>query len=252
MAYIIQLAQGFGRFCSYPTRQYIISRMPAFPLSRCFPCLHLSSVDGSDASNGGNTLESSTSTIQADQMKINIKKDFNIKGLKAEISRLSLRAFKKVSKANEKYLKGLQEYNEIIGMGDPPMERLESCPNPDTLKADLTELQDRLKKLQMLEDSIRPIKTSKDESFLELIPIIEVLEIDDTPPTPLARGPKKVKGKKPEPRMPYFKYMSEEGIEIRVGRGASDNDELSCNPEYREPGEYIYTRAIFIRIYTML
>jgi predicted ribosome quality control (RQC) complex YloA/Tae2 family protein len=41
-----------------------------------------------------------------------------------------------------------------------------------------------------------------------------------------------------EPRKPYYAYESFDGITIRVGRGASDNDELSCNPEHRDEDDY--------------
>lgn len=51
-------------------------------------------------------------------------------------------------------------------------------------------------------------------------------------------GPKKVKGKPLPPRKPYHIYTGLDGLEIRVGRGASDNDELSCNPEHRDGADW--------------
>eukprot|EP01035_Chromulina_nebulosa_P020064 gene20064-26051_t len=48
---------------------------------------------------------------------------------------------------------------------------------------------------------------------------------------PKQRGPKP---SKVEPRKPYFTYISDEGILIKVGRTAADNDELSLNKEHRD------------------
>lgn len=45
-------------------------------------------------------------------------------------------------------------------------------------------------------------------------------------------GPRKPKVKV-SPRMPYRVYSSSEGINIRVGRTAQDNDALSMDPKYR-------------------
>jgi predicted ribosome quality control (RQC) complex YloA/Tae2 family protein len=116
------------------------------------------------------------------------------------------------------------------------MDRLDRCPNPETLRAELSELQTKLKSLQHLEEAIKKVKSQSDPTFLEfLLPIITELEITDEAPPEQERGPKKVKGPRvSEPRMPYIKYTSADGIEIRVGRSASDNDELSCNPVHRD------------------
>jgi predicted ribosome quality control (RQC) complex YloA/Tae2 family protein len=42
----------------------------------------------------------------------------------------------------------------------------------------------------------------------------------------------------PPPRKPYKIYSSIDGIDIYVGRSASDNDELSLNPTYRHDDEW--------------
>lgn len=157
-------------------------------------------------------------------------------GLKKEIIRLSARTFKKTVSANQKLSKGQEEYDELMAMDEPPMDRLDRCPNPETLRAELSELQTKLKSLQHLEEAIKKIKSQNDPTFIELLlPIINELGITDEAPPEQERGPKKIKGPRmSEPRMPYVKYMSADGIEIRVGRSASDNDELSCNPLYRD------------------
>ena len=71
---------------------------------------------------------------------------------------------------------------------------------------------------------------------------------------PCNAGPKKKKQKAPPPRKPYWTYQSVDDIEIRVGRGASDNDQLSCSPEHRDgrdwwmhvagcPGSHVVIRS---------
>lgn len=181
-------------------------------------------------------------------------KIWNMKGLKSEVNRMNLRLFKKTAKANERLNKAQKEYDEVVAMVDPTVEQLENCPVPETFREKLTNLQNQLLTVQQLEDALKPIKSQKNDAFEALLPLIDELELSDSPPAPQPRGPKKPKGKKPEPRLPYIKYTSSEGIEIRVGRGASDNDDLSCNPVYRDganwwmhvsgyPGSHIVIRS---------
>lgn len=68
--------------------------------------------------------------------------------------------------------------------------------------------------------------------------LAEALGVSDAPPERPARIKKK-KGPAPSngPRKPYWRYSSEAGIEIRVGRSASDNDLLSIEPEHRHPDD---------------
>ena len=86
----------------------------------------------------------------------------------------------------------------------------------------------------VVEEDLKTIKTTTDERFVAIAAIVTSLGISDQPPPLPERGPKKPKGAPPKPRMPYHTYRSADGLEIRVGRGASDNDELSCNPVYRD------------------
>ena len=72
-----------------------------------------------------------------------------------------------------------------------------------------------------------------------IIAIILRLGIKDHPPPVAEAGPKKIKGPKTTaPRKPYNSYTSIDGIEIRVGRSSSDNDELSINPLYRDGNDW--------------
>ena len=57
--------------------------------------------------------------------------------------------------------------------------------------------------------------------------------------SPRRRGPKKKKGpSSTAPRLPYNAFASESGVEIRVGRRASDNDLLSCDFRYRDGADW--------------
>lgn len=50
------------------------------------------------------------------------------------------------------------------------------------------------------------------------------------------KSQKNVKTK--SPRLPYRQYKSSDGILIRVGRSAADNDKLSCDPQYRDDNHW--------------
>lgn len=158
----------------------------------------------------------------------------NLKGLKDEVSRQRLRAFKKVGKANERLQKENHDLATLSAISNPSLEQLESCPDIEKTRAELQDLKQRLQRLTTLEENLLPIKNVKDGKLMELIPELQALQVSDTPPPQQERGLKKAKGVPPPPRKPYYTYMSFDNIEIRVGRGASDNDLLSCDPEYRD------------------
>lgn len=67
------------------------------------------------------------------------------------------------------------------------------------------------------------------------------LGVGDAPPPKQPRGPKRKKGPPASsvaPRKPYWRYTSADGVEIRVGRRAADNDELSCDPAHRDAADW--------------
>jgi predicted ribosome quality control (RQC) complex YloA/Tae2 family protein len=168
-----------------------------------------------------------------------VQKSWDLKGLRQEVNRVYLRTFKKIGKANERLAKQTEEYNAIVAdLDNASQERLESCPNPEIVKQEITALQSNLTILAKLEEDLKNIKSSSDERFLSLVQIADGLGISDSPPPKQERGPKKPKGKAPPPRKPYSIYTSADGIEIRVGRGASDNDQLSCDPEHRDGADW--------------
>eukprot|EP01035_Chromulina_nebulosa_P029172 gene29172-38641_t len=147
---------------------------------------------------------------------------WNLKSLRDEVNRQMLRSIKKISKINERKSKAVANLSII----DDTNSGL-------SLDEELLQLQLRLEALRNLDDSLRSVKTTSSSGFEALLPTIDSLQITPTQPVQV-RGPKKIKQKPPPPRQPFFTYIGEAGIEIRVGRGASDNDELSCNPKYRD------------------
>ncbi len=151
-----------------------------------------------------------------------------------------MRTFKKVGKANERYDLAKKEVEEILKLddGEVPMSRLEKCPNPEDFRKELVALQEQLAKLFMLEEELKSIKSVSDVRFANVVDVVASLGLSDEPPPKQERGPKKPKGEKPKARMPYHVYQSAAGLEIRVGRGASDNDELSCNPAHRDGADW--------------
>ena len=188
-------------------------------------CFSTSSTDFSqNLVNAKMTLDNTTSS----------SRKWNLQGLKQEVNRAYLRTFRKITKANEKKSKQKIEYDFIMKLpSDEALDELEKFPDLSIVENEIIELQNKLTLLSSLEEQLKMIKSTTDKRFLPLSEIAINLNISDTP-TPVERGPKKEKGKPKKPRKPYFIYQSIDGIEIRVGRRAEDNDELSCNPEHRD------------------
>ena len=159
--------------------------------------------------------------------------DWDLKGLKAETSRVYLRIFKKIGKASERLSKGKEFYNN-----NNNLKELENYSNISELENELKILQDTLVKVSRLEERLKGIRSNKDNNFIKLVEDAIELNINDEPPPKQERGESKQKGKPSPPRKPYFIYNSNDNINIRVGRAAPDNDELSCNPEHRDNNDW--------------
>jgi predicted ribosome quality control (RQC) complex YloA/Tae2 family protein len=163
-----------------------------------------------------------------------IDKTWNLKGLKQEVGRRKLRAFKKVEKAHEK-LRILRQLEGSEPESDDVPERL----TVEQAMLDLQTHQEQLECLNDLDENLQCVKSTGDPFFKAMLPDIVRLEISDAPPARPAPVPRVKPSKEPAaPRLPYHTYESIDGIEIRVGRGAEDNDELSCNPEHRDGGDW--------------
>jgi len=157
------------------------------------------------------------STLVVDQTKSISTRSYDLEGLQNEVIRQKSRTYKKIMKHNDR----LQSAQPIADSDTNATEGLKL-------------LQERLSDLKHLEESLKPLKSCEENSFSLLIPLINKLNIVDTPP---ARPERIVKPKvKPvvSPRKPYNIFRSYDDIELFVGRRAEDNDELSCNSKYRD------------------
>lgn len=154
-----------------------------------------------------------------------IDSQWNIPGLRKELERLILRCHKKIGKVHERLRKATTELD-----------------SSDDVQSELEELQSRMEKLNQLQQLVAKVKSidtvlPKDTARLAL-----ELGVTDQPPKrePVRKTVPKPKGQAvtPKTRLPYRRYYSFENIEIRVGKGAVDNDELSISPEHRSGADW--------------
>lgn len=165
---------------------------------------------------------------------------FDVAVLKKETQRLVFRSHKRIGKASERLRKATEQVEKLTADENASMEELENCPNLNALEKDLEDLQTRLAKLNELEDKLANEKKGKRVLPPEIAELAIQLEVSDSPPKPQPRGPKKKKGPRSAEsmRLPYRRYYSKGGVEIRVGKQAEDNDQLSCSPEYRDGADW--------------
>lgn len=167
-----------------------------------------------------------------------LAKQWNVKGLKQEVTRRHQRIFKKLGKAYEKLAAADAKYAEVSSNVNASLEELEQCPNPELCHVEIAELKAQLESVTLLDERLKDIKASTDARFREVLNIVVRLNLSDEPPSKQERGTKKVKQTPSGPREPFFAYRSLDGIEIRVGRSSEDNDQLSCNPKYRDSNNW--------------
>ena len=204
------------------------------PLPRLSSLLRLYSIDTTniESNNNNNSNNNKSGT------GFGIKPKVNLSGLKKESDRQYLRAMKKVSKANDRLNKATIKYEEFLSNPNPSDKDFENCPNPDTIKEEIIKLKERVKKLNILVEMLKDIKSDKSEKYINAIELALELDVGDEAPPQQLKGKKKIKGTPPPPRKPYYIYTSKDNIEIRVGRAAIDNDELSCNPQHRDSADW--------------
>jgi len=166
---------------------------------------------------------------------------WNIPGLKKEVTRFILRSHKKIAKASTR-LTNAQKFVEKLTSDDyaaATVEELESCPNIDALEFELKELRTRLQKLNELEHLLNSETKKQAVLSKQAASLALELGVNDEPPKRPLRGPKKKKGPRQEtPRKPYKRYYTINKTEIRVGKRAEDNDELSLRPEHRDGSDW--------------
>lgn len=152
-----------------------------------------------------------------------IDSPWNVGGLRKEITRLTMRAHKKVAKANQRLTKATAEVERLTSDPDVSTEELETCPNLEELQTELTEIQDRLKKLNQLEVLLVDVKGNNVVLLKHVAELALELEVNDEPQKRPARPAKQEKGprKMESFRVPYRRFYSENKTEIRVSTGES-------------------------------
>jgi len=161
----------------------------------------------------------------------------DVPGLRKETDRLILRCQKKLVKANDRLSAGLSKWSsseEYLTAPDPS-----SLATPETVssaKEIIAELRDRLAGLNDLQATLAPLKGKTPPIPDDALSLIASLGVSDAPPVRAPQGPKKTKGpaRLDSTRLPYRRFYSEDGTEIRVGKSAPDNDVLSTDPVHRD------------------
>ena len=179
-------------------------------------------------------------------------------GLRKEAQRVLYRAQKKLSKASDRAAACEAKQAALLESADPSLEELEALPNCDALRAEASEAAARLADLELLVDGLQEAARGgfgDDAVADELARRGAALGVKDAPPARPPPAPKKAKGPRVSaPRLPYRVFRSEGDVEIRVGKGAADNDKLSIEPEHRDaddwwlhaagcPGSHVVIRA---------
>lgn len=171
---------------------------------------------------------------------VDLERTWNLGGLRKEVARLTVRCHKKTGKANQRLQKAQEEVERLTGSEDVTMEELEKCPNMDELESQVEELRARLAQLNQLEVLLADIKGKNAVLPEHIAELAFSLEVDDAPPQRQERGAKKQKGPRNMTsfRLPYRRFYTVNKTEIRVGKQAEDNDELSIKPEHRDGADW--------------
>ena len=183
------------------------------------------------AETSGQTEEESTSFKPADEI--------NLDGMRKETQRRIERALKKVGKATTKLRVARETVEALMAKEDASEAELAVCPDVDAIANDLASCKAELDDLNALSDVLRGCKSVNSPMFVDdAYERAKALRVDDAPPARPPRVPK-VKGPRSDkPRMPYWTFVSVDGIDIRVGRTSSDNDSVSCDPQCRDSRDW--------------
>jgi predicted ribosome quality control (RQC) complex YloA/Tae2 family protein len=152
----------------------------------------------------------------------------NLSGMRKEVQRQYLRAIKKADKAANRLASASQRSEVDAGT----VSEAETA---------VTLARKRVEDLRGLIDQVEALKSNEDVGFRTCAEYARGLGVGDCPPPRSPQKKKKPKGPRFEhPRKPYHSYYSCDGTEIRVGRGSSDNDILSCgvDPDLRSPRDW--------------
>lgn len=205
-----------------------------------------SSTSNKNKNNDKNTLlyqaASDSDSEDENDMSKTLDSTWDIAGLRKETDRQTQRCLKKIIKANARLNTAKKTVENLRNKEDPTLEELEACPNLELYESEVGELKTRMQDLNKLEeyltdpDGLGKIKKKKEMQLPEEVASLALqLGVNDTPPKPQVRKKKKkVSNNNNGPRLPYRRYFTKDNTEIRVGKQAEDNDELSCNPKYRD------------------
>jgi len=260
------------------TQNYASNHHQYQPLLKAFP-KYLSTAT---ASSSFTQLFMSSDDDDDNDDTIPTRTSFNIPILKKETVRLQLRTHKKLGKVSTRIRSAEEQYDKLRAAIDASesssstseeeedklLQQLEQAPDIQTFKDDLTDLQDRLQKLNWLEEQFNkaPLKSRKQLSVDELeelytegaqvVQYIIELDISDDESQKLKNIEQNAKNRRAKKqkdamnkeqskqvqggRLPYRRYYSESQTEIRVGKQATDNDVLSLSPEHRSGSHWWY------------
>lgn len=196
-----------------------------------FTALFATSVDDDE----NNEAENEHEGLDPVNVK-SIDEPWDVGMLKRETLRLVHRCHKKLGKAHEKVRNAEAHVSKLTNNPDVTLEELESCPDVDAFQLELSLLQERLRGLNELETALQPLKNKLMVLPSHIAQLALQWGVRDQPPMKPPRGPGKAKGprERPTSRLPYRRYYSKNGVEIRVGKRASDNDQLTLNPLHRD------------------
>lgn len=184
------------------------------------------------------------STVDEDEtetMSKTLESTWNVPGLKKEVVRLTQRCFKKIGKANERLTRAKKTVEDLVSDPHASLEALENCPNVEAFEMELKELQHRIRNLNALDEALSNLGSKKKSMVLptEIAQLALDLGVDDKPPPRPERKTKKKGPRRDEPsRKPYRRYYSFGNVEIRVGKRAEDNDQLTLSPEHRDGSDW--------------
>lgn len=164
----------------------------------------------------------------------------DLDGMRRELARRIDRSVKKVGKATTKLRVARERTEATLGAAEVTEAELLACPDVGACERELEELRRELMDLNILNDLLRSVKSTGAVTFVEeAYPLAKAWDVRDEPPERPPRV-KKEKGPKTadKPRLPYWTFVSIDGIDIRVGRTSSDNDSVSCDPACRDSRDW--------------
>jgi len=202
---------------------------------------------------------------------------FNIPVLKKETTRLILRSHKKVGKVSTRIRAVEQQYEKLrLAMDesnseeedDKLLQQLEEAPGVEQYKQEMQELQTRLQKLNWLEEQFAKapwkskkgqlsvedmLQLSEGEQVVQYVTELDISDDENKKQKLIEQNAKNRRSKKERQatlkeqggqqqggRLPYRRYYTEQQVEIRVGKQATDNDVLSLSPEHRSGAHWWY------------